>query len=99
MTQLKRIKTFLDSVPIFGIPNLWRKARDESARVDEVERSIDAALGNGQPWPLVDVIRRLGDAAEHLLQDHACDAHGYEELRPAIEAARQYEKALRALNI
>jgi len=40
------------------------------------------------PWPLPDVLKKLADAADHLLNDHACDAHGHEGLMQARDAAR-----------
>lgn len=42
------------------------------------------------PWPLVDILERLCTAADHLLGDHNCDCHGYEELKAARDAARQW---------
>jgi hypothetical protein len=49
-----------------------------------------AADGSDTPWPLRDVLTRLADAADHLLKDHSCDAHGYEGLGDARDAARRY---------
>jgi hypothetical protein len=43
---------------------------------------------NGQPWSLRDVLARLADAADHLLDAHCCDAHGYEGVIEARNAAR-----------
>ncbi len=39
-------------------------------------------------WPLRDVLARLVDIAEHAAEAHACDRHGYEEDRAAVDAAR-----------
>lgn len=39
-------------------------------------------------WPLHSVLKRLADAAEHLLHDHDCDNHGWEGVGYAVEAAR-----------
>ena len=38
----------------------------------------DALLRRGKPWPLRDVLMSLRKATEHLMHDHACDAHWYE---------------------
>jgi hypothetical protein len=46
------------------------------------------------PWPLSDVLRRLCDAADHLLGDHNCDHHGYEEIGAARKAGRVILEAL-----
>jgi hypothetical protein len=41
------------------------------------------------PWPLKDILSKLADGADHLLADHCCDQHGYEELMAARDAARR----------
>lgn len=46
--------------------------------------------GNDSPWPPVDVVRKLVEATEHLLQDHSCDTHGYEEMNCAVEEAKKW---------
>jgi hypothetical protein len=43
---------------------------------------------NAQPWSLRDVLARLADAADHLLDAHGCDAHGYEGVIEARDSAR-----------
>lgn len=40
------------------------------------------------PWPLPDVLKKLADAADHLLSDHSCDAHGHEGVAQARDTAR-----------
>ena len=45
-----------------------------------------------QPWPLRDIVAKLADAAEHLLHDHSCDAHGHEEIERALKRAREWLK-------
>jgi hypothetical protein len=46
--------------------------------------------GDAAPWPPRDVIGRLVDAAKHLLNDHNCDAHGYEEVIESVRAAEEW---------
>jgi hypothetical protein len=58
-----------------------------------VSRAVDdAVLVEGPesdgPWPLRDVLVKLADAADHLLNNHDCDGHGYEEIGYARDAAR-----------
>ncbi len=56
-----------------------------------------AFLGIDQPWPTVDVIRKLAEAAEHLrdvLPSASAryvhgDQHGYEEVAIACQVARE----------
>lgn len=45
-------------------------------------------LAIAEPWPTKDVLARLADAADHLLRDHGCDAHGYEGVNAARDQAR-----------
>ncbi len=40
--------------------------------------SMREALGQDQPWSLLTCAKQLVIAAEHLLDDHNCDGHGYE---------------------
>lgn len=45
-------------------------------------------LGFATPYPALDVLRILADAADHLLDVHNCDNHGYEVVNAAARAAR-----------
>jgi hypothetical protein len=74
-----------------------RLARTEDLRkiADAIaELALEAAdrlreiLAIAQPWPTKDVLARLADAADHLLRDHGCDAHGYEGVGAARDQAR-----------
>ncbi len=51
----------------------------------ERERSLHL----GEPWSVPDTLAKLADAADHLLKDHDCDAHGYEGVAAARDAARR----------
>lgn len=55
-----------------------------------VHQQSDGEWGAHGNWPLPDVLTKLADAVEHLLKDHDCDMHGYEQLSYAIPAARWY---------
>ncbi len=69
------------------------RTRDEAiAQRDDVVE----ALGMCSPWPVADVLDRLASAGEHLLADHACDAHGWEGVNVAVHEAREAAKRLRA---
>jgi hypothetical protein len=46
-------------------------------------------LWQASPWPLRDVLARLADAADHLLHDHDCSAHGHEGVLEAVTQARR----------
>ena len=45
--------------------------------------------GMGTPWPLHEVLGKLIEATEHLLDHHACDTHGHEEFRTAANRGRE----------
>lgn len=45
-------------------------------------------FGHDTPWPVRDVLHVLGLAADHLLGQHGCDCHGWEEAKAARESAR-----------
>jgi hypothetical protein len=45
-------------------------------------------LNADHPWPVHDILVRLAKAADHLLDVHCCDDHGYEEVKVAAEQAR-----------
>ena len=76
-----------------------------TARLAEVERERDelrlaiAAVQSAafeRPWGLFDVLARLVEGTDHLFQVHGCDAHGYETLMAARDAAREMAPALSA---
>jgi hypothetical protein len=47
-------------------------------------------MGADEPWPLLEVLKRLNEAAKHLLNDHVCDTHGHEGIRCAQLAAEKF---------
>jgi len=57
------------------------------AENERLRARLDEVLAIGQPWPLRDVLKRLAEAATHLLREHDCDAHGYEEVGGARDQA------------
>jgi len=50
---------------------------------------LTRVLALDTPYPLREVLAQLADAAEHLLNAHSCDAHGYEGVALARDAARK----------
>lgn len=79
--------------------------RDVLAQVGRAEKA-EAALAavqarltdlQSRPWGLVDTLLRLADGADHLLDVHSCDAHGYETLGMARDSAREMALLLAAL--
>jgi hypothetical protein len=53
-------------------------------------------LGMDTPWPLHDVVAKLIEATQHLLDHHQCDVHGHEEFRTAANRGHEYLAALRS---
>lgn len=47
------------------------------------------AAGMDTPWPLHDVLAKLIEATDHLLDVHDCDTHGHEEFRTAAIAGKE----------
>jgi len=68
---------------------------ERDAAVERAEKAERAAaqmrddMGMSEPWPVVEVLRKLSDAAEHLLHDHDCDHQGHEGISDAKTRARQ----------
>jgi hypothetical protein len=57
-----------------------------------VEQVLRETFGDDQemlatPWPPRDVVQALIRAADHLHEDHDCDADGHEEIRTARNVA------------
>lgn len=69
------------------------RERDE-ARTKALEAWVDA-LDVNESWPVADMLEKLAGAAEHLLRDHDCDAHGWEEVSGVAIRARSAAKAIR----
>ena len=59
----------------------------------EVER-LKRSLGDDGPYPILSCITILTNAAEHLLNVHNCDQHGYEKVGYAIKAARKHKERI-----
>jgi len=80
-----------------------RHEQDYQARLRAMEQERDEArrryaelqrvLFEGS-WPTPDVLRKLADAADHLLRDHNCDNHGCEEIAVCRDRAREVSAAL-----
>ena len=52
---------------------------------------VAAKLNNEDtPWPLPDVVRKLADAADILLNQYDYDGHGYEQIEECVKQARLY---------
>lgn len=75
------------------------KMRDRAQEAEESLATIRGALRTNMdsPWPLVEVLRRLAMAADHLLDAHNCDEEGNEEVRFAAKSAMEIVTALERL--
>ena len=65
-----------------------------------MEKKLDDILGYYTPSPLPDVLERLADAVDHLLDHHNCDCHpfeygGYENWELDAKVAREQASSLR----
>jgi hypothetical protein len=73
--------------------------RDRAQEAEESLATIRGALRTNMDstWPLVEVLRRLAVASDHLLDVHNCDDEGNEEVRFAARSAREIVTALERL--
>jgi hypothetical protein len=83
-----------------GPPDECMYASDEAKlelaeeMLEKAEAKLDVLMRVGTPWPLRDVLKKLADAADHLLSNHDCDLHGYEEVSHARDVAKLIIEAL-----
>lgn len=54
----------------------------------EREAELRELKASDRPWPLVDVLNKLADAADTLLRKHDYDGHGWEEVGRCRDEAR-----------
>lgn len=66
--------------------------------LEKAEAKLDFYLLIDRPWTTPDVLKKLADAADHLLREHDCDCHGHEEIAVARDVARAVSKALEKLH-
>jgi hypothetical protein len=64
----------------------------KSVRENKALREELAALkaASSVPWPINDAIIKLTEAAAILLDEKSYDGHGHEEIRAALNAAKDY---------
>jgi hypothetical protein len=51
-------------------------------------------IGANNPWPLVDVLKKLVEASNILLNKHDHDGQGHEEIRLCVERGNEIIKLL-----
>jgi hypothetical protein len=96
LERIERAANLLDdAICEFGVENpayiseAAQVLHDLLHRTTKPERvNVPPSEGLDTPWPLRDVLTKLIDATEHLLDDHDCDAHGHEEYRAAAKAGK-----------
>lgn len=57
----------------------------------ENEKLRDLLAGD-TVFPVLSCLRILSEATDHLLKDHGCDVHGYEQFASAVKAAKEHVK-------
>lgn len=79
----------------FHVQKLIAGLQSENARLlTAAQSALDSgawreAFAMGQPWPLRDVLSKLIEATEHLLNDHDCDTDGHEQFRGCANRAKE----------
>lgn len=71
-------------------PERLEPAVREAEKFDRTKSPDFTPKRSGDTWPVRDMLRKLADAADHLLLDHDCDAHGYEQVSTCVIKAREY---------
>lgn len=79
------------------------KARDDAAnlkqlpaclgpykQLEDENKRLRKVLVDDTSFPLLSCLETLADAADHLLDVHNCDVHGYELIGSASKAARKH---------
>jgi chromosome segregation ATPase len=74
-----------------------KKAERERDELKAEVKRLRAVLAHDQSHPLRDVLVLLSGAAHHLLHDHNCDQHGYEEIGEVMDEARMLVQRIDAL--
>lgn len=73
-----------DDALLFAVLRVVDDRNEALVRLDGVE----ALFGTSTPWPLVEVLRVLAEAAGHLLDEHSCDVDGHEAIAICRDVAR-----------
>tara|TARA_R110000851_G_scaffold162557_1_gene306410 strand:- start:1400 stop:1774 length:375 start_codon:yes stop_codon:yes gene_type:complete len=68
--------------------------QEENAALREELAALRAAIS--VPWPINDAISKLSEAAAILLDDKSYDGQGHEEIRAALNAAKEYANKIEA---
>lgn len=61
---------------------------------EERAAKIEQFMAWDHPWSTIEVLRKLVETAERLLQAHDCDTQGWEEIQAAAELGRERLTAL-----
>jgi len=69
---------------------------DWKSRAEASEARLVEVLNAANPWPLWDVLAQLANAADHLLKEHGCDAHGHETVQHCAAEARRIVAVIKA---
>ena len=72
-----------------------RKMIADIRRLDTELEKLKEGLGLGEVFPVVSCLEFLVEATDHLLNDHNCDVHGYEQYGYASAAAKKHLKILK----
>lgn len=95
------IRAWADTTTYHGATFHQLLAKYEAAvREDERSRStptLSPSVEDDDPYPLHDAIRFLADFAEHSLNDHSCDHHGYEGVMASIMRVRNPDALIAAV--
>ena len=67
-------------------------ATERNRQEAELHRLRSSACSTSSPWPMTDVLAKLCEAADILLDHKSYDGHGHELIDAARREAREYLK-------
>lgn len=67
---------------------IGKSLQELAAELSTLREKVRRMLGISEPWPAINVLSELADAAEHLLNCHSCNCDGHEKISHAKDSAR-----------
>jgi hypothetical protein len=69
--------------------------QSELSASQEREARLREALGMDAPFPVFNLLEKLANVADHLLDNHNCDCKGHEAMRYCATRAKETAQAIR----
>ena len=95
--ELKKKPILIEKFADNGEHSHWQLCNENGEVLWSEENCLqkqDEVLGHNNPWPLVDVLRKLTEASDTLLNRYNYDGHSHEEISICIERGKEIIKLL-----